>query len=147
MDYPPTLFRYSDYLVSVGLSGTIDRVKSIGLTNRLALVAHWRDGIGQPSIHRPQSLPSILEQAETLADIPQLDRVVTVPMLDGNGRINTASGYQAESRTYYMPVLPDLTMPDEVDADDVQWALSYLRDDLLQTFRSPPTPILHTHWH
>jgi len=134
MDYPPTLFRYSDYLVSVGLSGTIDRVKSIGLTNRLALVAHWRDENGR-AINPPTAIAaSILEQAETLADIPQLDRVVTVPVLDGNGRINTAPGYQADSRTYYMPVLPDLTMPDEVDADDVQWALSYLLDDLLLDF-------------
>lgn len=134
LDDPPVVFRYIDDLVVVRDGGNLSVLDTSALTLRLANLAVWKDDRGR-SIDPPRAIATaIISQAPTLDELPVLDRIVTVPVVGSDGQIDTQPGYRSQTRTFYSPVLPDLEVPDTVDAEDVQGAVDWLLDDLLGDF-------------
>jgi putative DNA primase/helicase len=68
--------------------------------------------------------------------IPEIERLVDVPVLARDGSLIAKPGYDADSRLYYQPVpeLLGLDLPTSLTADDVAEACQLLRVELLGDF-------------
>ena len=146
----PKVFRHGGTLVTVGPDGKLEELTSTRLRVLLADAAQWiikpsklgRDGLPliiRPTNERrgdppPELVSAILNSPSHWNGIPELDAVVTVPVLQSDGSICTRPGYNWDTKAYYQPAMPDLFLPDVVTKEDVTAALKLILEDLLGDF-------------
>jgi hypothetical protein len=102
----------------------------------LAQACRWRDGRGR-WVDPPVGVVSLILALGQYWGIPEVDRVVTAPVLAADGSLVMRPGYHAASRLYYAPTDPSIVtidVPDEVSEEDVQEARKLLEVELLGDF-------------
>ena len=131
-----TIFRFGgDELSTVMSDGTVTAISTTALRIRIAAQGTYTVGtkVTDPTVGMVVALK---EAARDLVRIPELQRVVTVPVLMEDGRVLTKPGYDKNSLTYYAPTVPGVDVPvlGEITSGDVAGAVTLIRDDLLGDF-------------
>jgi hypothetical protein len=133
----PVLFQRDRKLVRLDGDHLVE-LTPIQLRHLLAQAARWYVGEGSErrAADPPPGVAQVILSLGDYPAIPEVDRVVTAPVLLANGSITTTPGYYPAARLYYVsaPELDGLEIPDEVSEDDVRRALQLLRDELLGDF-------------
>ncbi len=95
----PETFRRGDELVTVADNGTVATLTTLALRRRLAEAAVWvqaderKSELERRHIDPPATLAAAVLRSASNAPFPFLDRVVTVPVLDSNGALQSTEGY------------------------------------------------------
>jgi hypothetical protein len=138
----PTLLVRGNELVRMTERGELERVDVDSLRKLLSEAAQFeregsRDNGPQP-IDPPADVARTIIAADSsgYSDLPRVDRVVDVPVLDATGALVTDPGYHADSRLYYRPAegLEGVKPPDDIGVEEVEGATGLLLNDLLGDF-------------
>lgn len=131
----PSVFQHGGKLVQVkGVS--LVRLSPVQLRIVLAQACRWRDGRGR-WVDPPAGVVSMILALGQYFGIPEVERVVSAPVLAPDGSLVRRPGYHSASRLYYAPTDPSLVtidLPDEVTEEDVREARKLLEEDLLGDF-------------
>ena len=126
----PQVFVIGDTFSVVQKDGTVEELNPTAMRLRLAEVAQSRTARGWAD--PPVSIVSaIMESAADQESIPRLERVNTVPVFMSDGRILDIPGYDEQSRTYYVPAVDGISVPDTITQKDVSTAVQLLTVDYL----------------
>jgi putative DNA primase/helicase len=108
----------------------------VAVSERAQFQVATEDGYTPKDPPRDVILAVLAEDSSAYADLPRVDRVVDVPVLDAGGDLITEPGYHPTSRLYYRPaeVLEGVGPRDADSTEDVEWAKKKLLDDLLGDF-------------
>lgn len=122
------------------------------LKEQLSRSAHWirQQGAKEKrttvTIYPPNDVVAALLERRHYPGFPPLERVVTVPVLDRDGRLDARPGYNASAEVFYdepvalrdlrarVAVEDPLVMLKSVRDEDVAWALDLLLNELLGDF-------------
>lgn len=136
---PRVLVRGNE-LVRMTERGELEPFIKDNLRDELSEVAQFERVVdGEPrAVDPPADIANVLlaRDSARYEGAPRVDRVVDVPVLASDGSLITAPGCYPDARLYYRPSL-DLgkTRPRPVkDTDDLDWALSFLLEELLGDF-------------
>lgn len=109
---PPEIFQ-RDGVLSERIGDRVLPMDDRRLRYRLTRAASWvRVGKDEQrrSVDPPESLLRNVSVAREQWPFPELERVVHVPVFNGDGDLQTEPGYHAATKTLYIPP-PDLTVP------------------------------------
>jgi putative DNA primase/helicase len=115
------------------LRGIMDRAACWG-TECLTKNGTFRTKFGPPRLEVIRDMLAL--PSWDAAGVPRVDLVVESPRFLPDGRLITTPGYHAEGRIYYAPPgeLADISVPDRPTADDMEWALDMLLENMLRDF-------------
>jgi hypothetical protein len=132
----PTMFLSGGSLVGVSETGEAFELNEQQLLSRLAEAALWVDE-GDVPIDPPSKLARhLLKLREYGQIVPELERVVTTPLMQTDGRLLTQAGYDADSKTLLVPAfdISECVPPKHVTEADVAEARSLIVDELIGDF-------------
>lgn len=129
----PVLFKHGGGFVKV-VDSELKPVSAVQLRVDLAAAAEWRKG--EKKVDPPTSVVSMVMALDAKPDIPEVERIVTAPVLTRDGSLVSEPGYHAGSKLYYAPPveLLALEVPAVVTAEDVVAARTLLLEELLGDF-------------
>jgi putative DNA primase/helicase len=136
----PTLLVRGNELARMTERGELERVDADSLRKLLSEAAQFEKpkAEGHQPIDPPRDVAQTIIAADSSSygDLPRVDRVVDVPVLDSTGALVTDPGYHAASRLYYRPAegLEGVKPPADIGVEEVEWATGLLLDDLLGDF-------------
>jgi putative DNA primase/helicase len=137
------IYSHAGDLVRVTADGDMQPLDSIGLLLLLANLGTWqtarmdRDGrLYYVNADPPVKLAQTILESASWPGVRALDQVARAPMVQPGGSILTTSGYDPETRIYYVPpeALDGLVVPEDVTQADVAAALDVLWTDVLGDF-------------
>lgn len=140
----PQVFSLAQRLVRVTCDPrngpTIEHLTADTLRNLMAEMAIWyrpRPGTSGEAQREP-AYPPIVVMKAMLADIdpqiPQLERIVEVPIFGPDGTITFEPGYHPGSKTWYHEVCSVQPVPEHPDRRTVAWARDFLLREFLGDF-------------
>lgn len=124
------VFVIGDTFSVVRPNGMVEELHPTALRIRLAEVAQSRTSRGWAD-PPPNLVSAIMEAATDQESIPKLERINTVPVIMADGRILDTPGYDAQSLTYYAPVVDGINVPKKITAAKVSAAVELLTVDYL----------------
>lgn len=141
-NHPPDVFLRGDMLARIvdGEDGVYaDAYNADTLREHLSKVAHWTKTLkdGEQRLVRPdRDVIGFLLSKKEYPDLPQLDRIVTAPVLAPDGSILTSPGYNASTRTFFYSDggVSDLKLPRVVTPERASRALNFITTELLADF-------------
>lgn len=137
---PPTVFvtgGMPSRVVEDGSGARLERIQPAALRDLLSRAARWtrtsRDSVR--TVHPPTEVVSNL-LARDAYPLPDLERVVTAPILGSSGELVVEPGYHADGRTYYRPGrgMGGFAFSDPVSWMQVSAAREHLEVELLGDF-------------
>ncbi len=132
----PTLMVRGNELVRMTERGELERVDVDSLRRLLSEAVQFERRESPVDPPRDVAQTIVAADSSSYGDLPRVDRIVDVPVLDVTGALVTVPGYHADSRLYYRPAEGlEGVQPRAADTtEDVEWATDFLLDDLLGDF-------------